>query len=45
MKDVLKRALVLDAVTVPLMLVYWWVTGLHTVVHLSNCLLVVVGSS
>ena len=40
MKDLLKRALVLAAVTVPLMLVYWRVKGPHTVVHLSNCLLV-----
>jgi len=40
MKNFLKRALVLDAVTVPVMLVYWWLKGPHTVVHLSNCFVI-----
>jgi hypothetical protein len=40
MKTLLKRALILDAVAVPLMVLYWWLKGPHTVVHLSNCLLV-----
>ena len=40
MKDLLKRALVLDAITVPMMLVYWWVKGPQTVVHLSNCFVI-----
>jgi hypothetical protein len=37
MKHLLKRALVLDAVAVPMMRVYGWLTGPHTVVHLSHC--------
>lgn len=40
MKTLLKRALVLDAVAVPLMLAYWWLKGPHTVVHLSNCFVI-----
>jgi fucose permease len=37
MKSLLARALVLDAVTIPMMLGYWWLRGPHTVLHLSNC--------
>jgi len=40
MQNFLKRALILDAVAVPMMLVYWWLKGPHTVVHLSNCLVI-----
>jgi hypothetical protein len=40
MKTFLARALVLDAVAVPMMLLYWWLKGPHTVVHLSNCLMI-----
>jgi hypothetical protein len=40
MMPVLIRALILDAVAVPLMLLYWWLTGPHTAVHLSNCLVI-----
>lgn len=40
MQNLLKRVLILDAVTVPLILVYWWLKGPHTVVQLSNCLVI-----
>jgi hypothetical protein len=44
MTKLLKRALILDAVAVPLMLLYWWLMGPHTVVQLSNCLVIGGGS-
>lgn len=40
MMQILTRALILDAVAVPLMLVYGWLMGPHTAVHLSNCLVI-----
>jgi hypothetical protein len=40
MMPILTRALILDAVAVPLMLLYWWLMGPHTAVHLSNCLVI-----
>jgi hypothetical protein len=36
MTTVLTRALILDVAAIPLMLIYWWLTGPPTVVRLSN---------
>jgi hypothetical protein len=40
MTQLLKRVLILATVAVPLMLLYWWLMGPHTVVCLSNCLVI-----
>jgi len=36
MTQLLKRVLILDTVAVPLMLLYWWLMGSHTVVRLKQ---------
>ncbi|MBT4512848.1 MAG: hypothetical protein HOC20_11650 [Chloroflexi bacterium] len=36
--NLLKKALIMDAIAIPFMLVYWWFKTSHTVSDLSNCL-------